>query len=78
MDDAMTFEIFKAFPPDREGPVAELHATSGDEVEVPVQVFRRDDGLHVAIFAANGDIAWEFPLGELLDGLQRAAKVMHN
>ncbi|MDQ1685959.1 MAG: hypothetical protein QOC82_2696 [Frankiaceae bacterium] len=72
----MTFQIFKAFPPDREGPVAELHATSGDEAEIPIQVFREEGNVRARIFDASGGVAWEFELSDLLDGLRQAAKVI--
>lgn len=69
----MTFEIFKAFPPDRDGPVAELHAHVGDTVEIPIQMYQEKGQLRVSIFTAEGAVAWEFSLVDLIDGLNRAA-----
>ena len=71
----MRFEIFEAYPPDRDGAVAELHFPSGRGIGVPIHVFREQGEVKVVIFAPEGGVAWEFRLAELLDGLQRAAEV---
>jgi hypothetical protein len=73
---AMTFEIFKAYPPERHAAVVELHVASAGSVEIPVQVFRHEGELQVSIFTRDGSVAWEFPLEELMTGLQRAAEAI--
>lgn len=76
MDESMTFQIFKAFPPDQDRPVAELHVTSPEGVEVPMQVFREGADLRVTIFAADGGVAWDFSVTDLIDGLRRAGEAL--
>jgi hypothetical protein len=39
----MTFEIFKAFPPDHETPIAELWVHHDGVVDIPAQICRESD-----------------------------------
>ncbi|HTC69571.1 MAG TPA: hypothetical protein VK662_08390 [Acidothermaceae bacterium] len=68
----MRFEIFKAFPPDRDTAVAELHSPHGDGVDVPMQVYRAGDELRIAIFSIDGRVAWEYPVEELMTAIRSA------
>jgi hypothetical protein len=74
MEHAMTFELFKAYPPDRDSAVAQLHTTSGGEVQIPMEVARERGELRVSIFAADGSVLWDFPLDDVLASLRRAAE----
>jgi hypothetical protein len=70
----VTFELVKAYPPERDSAVAQLHARSGSGVQIPMEVFRERGGLRVSIFAADGSVLWDFPLEDVLTGLRHAAE----
>ena len=72
----MTFEIFKSFPPDREGAVVELNVRHGDTVDIPAEVFREGDELTIRIFSPGAAAAWQYPLGEWLEAIHRAVEVL--
>ncbi len=70
----MAFEIFKAFPPDREGPVAELNVRHDGLVDIPVEIRREKGELRIAIFARKSGVAWDYPLAEFLEAVQKAVE----
>lgn len=72
----MSFEIFKAFPPDRESAVAELNVQHDGIVDIPAEVFREGGELRINIFGREGGVAWQYPLEEWLEALQRAVDVL--
>ncbi len=72
----MTFEIFKAFPPDREGPVAELNVRHDGLVDIPAEIRREEGKLRIAIFAQRSGVAWDYPLDEFLVAVQEAVEVL--
>ena len=72
----MTFEIFKAFPPDRHSPVVELHVPDDGMVSIPTVVYRENDELRIALFAPEGGVAWDYPLDEWLTALHRAVDAL--
>mgnify|MGYP000965608518 CR=1 FL=1 len=72
----MKFEVFKAFPPDRDAPVVELHAAFDNGVSVPLQLRWEQGELWAVIFAPEGGVAWEFKFDDLIDGLRRASDAM--
>ncbi len=72
----MAFEIFKAFPPDRESAVAELYDRHDGVADVPAQVYRKNGELNISIFERKGEVAWEYPLDEWLRAIQRAVEVL--
>lgn len=49
----MMFEIFKAFPPDRETAVAAFNARHDGVVDVPAEVYGSDGQLRIAISDAT-------------------------
>ena len=72
----MTFKIFKGFPPDSEGPIAELNVSHDGVLDIPVEI-RRDRGeLRITIFSRQDGVAWDYPLGEFLEAVQKAAEVL--
>jgi hypothetical protein len=76
MDDAMSFEFFKGFPPDRDTPVVELNVRHGDTVDIPAEIRRERGQIRIAIFAREGGIAWDYPVAEWIDAIQRAVVVL--
>ena len=72
----MTFEIFKAFPPDRDSPVAELNVRHEGSVDVPAEVYRENDELRIAIFGREGGVAWNYSLDEWEQAVKRAREVV--
>lgn len=74
----MTIEIFKAFPPGRETPVAELTVRHDGVVDVPAEVYRESGELKITIFRPEGGAAWEYPLEEWLDAIHRAVETLED
>jgi hypothetical protein len=72
----LTFKISKAFPPDRDDAVAELLAFHDDGVDAPANIYRQNGELRITIFGAKGDVAWEYPLDEWTEAIQRAIDVL--
>jgi hypothetical protein len=72
----MTFEIFMAFPPDHETPIAELWVHHDGVVDIPAQICRESDGLKIKIFGREGGVVWEYFLEEWVEGVRRAVKCL--
>jgi hypothetical protein len=72
----VTFEIFKAFPPDRESAVAELYDRHDGVADVPAQVTRENGELTISIFGREGGVAWTYPLDDWVGAIQRAVEVL--
>lgn len=72
----MSFEFFKAFPPDYDGPVVEVNVRRDGQVEIPAEVRRESGGVRVRLFARSDGLPWNYDLDELLDALRRAAEIL--
>ncbi len=48
----MSFELFKAFPPDRDKPVVELHVRHAGKVDIPAEISREHGELRIALFCS--------------------------
>lgn len=72
----MTFEIFKAFPPDHETPVAELNVRHDGVVEIPAEICRENEVLKIKIFGREGGVAWEYSLADWVDAVRRAVECL--
>jgi len=72
----MTFEIFKAFPPDREGPVAEICFRHDGMVDIPAEISRENGNLRIRLFAREGGLAWECPLADFLAVVQKGVDAL--
>jgi hypothetical protein len=72
----VTFEIFKAFPPDRESAVAELTVSHGNVVDIPAEISRENGELKIFLFGRKEGVAWEYPLDEWLRAIERAVEVL--
>ncbi|MDX6198102.1 MAG: hypothetical protein QOJ79_1253 [Actinomycetota bacterium] len=70
---ATSFDVFLAYPPNRDGRVAELHVPTGDTVEIPAEVFEAHGTLMVTLFSQQEGPAWTYPLEEFRAALDRAA-----
>jgi hypothetical protein len=73
---AMTLEIFKAFPPDSEGPVAQISVHHDGVVDIPAEI-RRDNGeLRITMFAREGGVAWDYPLADFLAVVHKGVEAL--
>ncbi len=72
----MTLEIFKGYPPDNEFPIAEINDLSDGATEIPAVVDRESGELRIKIYERTGGVAWEYPLDEWIEALQKAAKTL--
>jgi len=72
----VTFEIFKAFPPDRESAVAELNVRHGGFVDIPAEIYWDEGELRITLFSPKGGAAWEYPLRELLEAIQKGVEAL--
>jgi hypothetical protein len=72
----MTFELFKAFPPDRESPVVELNVRHEDVVEIPAEIRRENGEFRIILFARQGGAAWDYPVDELIKAVERAVEIL--
>ncbi len=59
--DPSQFQFFVAYPPDREGRVAQLTVTHGNEIDIPAEVFRDRDQLMITLFSRSDGTAWTYP-----------------
>jgi hypothetical protein len=68
----MGFQIFVAYPPDREGRVAQVHVPHDGAVDIPVEMYDEDGERKITIFARTGGVAWEYPLDDFLAAIEAA------
>jgi hypothetical protein len=66
----VTFEIFRAFPPDREGAVAELTVRHDGVVDIPAEIYQENGELKITLFEREGGPAWVYPLDEWVEAVQ--------
>lgn len=76
MDVTVTFEFFKAYPPNRKGVVIEIHVTQGGAIDVPAEVFREGGQLRLTIFGREGGPSWEYPADEFVDAMRKAIDLL--
>jgi hypothetical protein len=72
----MSLEISKGYPPDSEFPIAEINHRHDGVRDIPAEVRRKNGQLRITIFERTGGPAWEYPLDDWIECLQRAAKVL--
>jgi len=72
----MTLEIFKAFPPDSEGPVAQISFRHDGIVDIPAEIRREHGELRITIFAREGGVAWEYPFADFLAILHKGVEAL--
>jgi len=72
----MSFEIFKAFPPNRETAIAELWVRHDGVVDIPAQIYREGQVLKIKIFGREGGVVWEYPIEEWVEAVGRAIKCL--
>jgi hypothetical protein len=70
----VTFKIFKAFPPDRDSPVAELCVLHDGLIDIPADIYREKGELRITLFARQGGAAWDYPVEEFLEAVQRGVE----
>jgi hypothetical protein len=72
----MRFEIFKAFPPNRESAVVELNVRHDGQVDIPAEIYREDGELRITLFQREGGAAWQYPLNEWVAGIAKAIEAL--
>ncbi len=72
----MTLEISKGYPPDNEFPIAEISDVRNGGEDNPAVVDRESGELRIKIYERAGGVAWEYPLEEWIEALQKAAKTL--
>jgi hypothetical protein len=72
----MAIEIFKAFPPDQDHPIAELQVRHDGIVDIPAEVSGTPGNLKITLFGRNDGVAWKYPLNEFLGAIARAVDVL--
>ena len=76
MDVAMTIDVFKTFPPNREAPVAELNVRQDGFVDIPAEIYHKNNELRISLFGRDGGIAWEYTVKEWLKAIQKAIALL--
>lgn len=72
----MVLEIFKVFPPDRDGPVAQITVSHDGVLDIPAEIRRYDGELRIAMFAREGGVAWDYPLADFLAVLHKGVAAL--
>ena len=72
----MTFQVSKGYPPDNEFPIAEISDVRDGGEENPAVVDRENGELRITIYERSGGVAWEYPLDDWIEALQKAARVL--
>jgi hypothetical protein len=72
----VTFEIFVAYPPDRQTKVAQLSVRHDGMVDIPAEVDREGGELKITIFGRQGGVAWEYPLADWVAAVERAVEAL--
>jgi hypothetical protein len=70
------FEFFKGFPSEFDTPVVDLLMPVEGGVEVPMRVCTREGQLRLLIYSPEGSVAWDYPLHDVSQGLERAADLL--
>lgn len=74
---AVRFKIFKGFPPDEEGPIAEVVEQVQEGVVNTPAIIRFANGeIEITIYDRAGNVAWEYPLTAFCDALGEARSVL--
>ncbi len=73
---AVTFKIFKGFPPDSEGPIAELNVNHDGVVDIPAEIRHERGELRIAIFGRKDGFALDYPLDEFLEAIRKAVEIL--
>ena len=74
----MNFEIFKAYPPDRDVAMAQITYRHGGFVDISADVSRVEGELTITIFGREGGPSWEYPFEDWVGAVQRAAEALAN
>ena len=76
MPDSVVFDIFVAYPPYRDGRVAQLTVTHDALVDIPAEVYREGDETMIALFGRSEGVAWEYALHDFLRALDAAVAAL--
>jgi hypothetical protein len=72
----MMLEVFKAFPPDSEGPMAQINLRHDGFVDIPAEIRRENGDLIIRLVARAGGAAWEYPLADFLAVVDKAVDAL--
>ncbi len=72
----MEFDIFKAYPPDRDAVVAEVVHRHDGFVDISAEVSHVNGELTITIFGREGGPSWEYPLADWMGAVERAVEAL--
>ncbi|CAB4924290.1 unannotated protein [freshwater metagenome] len=72
----MTIHVGVAFPPHRQGAIAEFHVAHDGVMDIPAELFRLDGRLMIGLYSRVDGIAWEYPLSDFLAAIASGIKVL--
>jgi hypothetical protein len=72
----VTLQVSKGYPPDHEFPIAEISDVRDGGEENPAVVDRENGELRITIYERSGGVAWQYPLDDWIEAVQKAAKVL--
>ena len=70
------FQLFIAYPPDREGRVVELHVRCDDQVDIPAEVYRDGDQTMITLFSHSDGFASTYPLVDFVAAVNAASAAL--
>jgi hypothetical protein len=70
------FQVFVAYPPDREGRVVELNIIREGEVDIPAELFRDNGETMITLFSRKDGPAWTYRLADFVLGLDAATAAL--
>jgi hypothetical protein len=68
--------LFKAFPPDRDGPTVQFMIFRDGGVDVPADVSRDQGKVMLRIYCTSGAVDWEYDLSEFLLAAEGAREIL--
>jgi hypothetical protein len=72
----MKIEVDLAAPPHRDSIVAEFHVTHGKYTDIPAEVYLENGILMIAIYSAQGGIAWEYSVSEFVKAIANGMSIL--
>jgi hypothetical protein len=76
MEQPTKFDIFIAYPLDRDGRVAELNVRHDGVVDIPAEVYRDGDQTMVTLFSRREGPAWTYPVADFVAAIHAAVSAI--
>jgi hypothetical protein len=70
------FQIFIAYPPDRDGRVVELNDRHDGTVDIPAEIYRDQGQTMITLFSRTDGPAWTYPLADFVAGIEAAVAAL--